>query len=426
MNENRMKIALLGNMNNNFFAACRHLRDQGIDAHLFLFDEFNHFKPEADTFKMDFRAYVHQLNWQKRDPIHNQFLANEISADLGDFDFIIGTYWAPAYLNLAAKKCDLFVPHGSDIKEFPFYTEPTIGYYKKLKRYLIYKLDSSARFGEDRARLFLATKQKVGIQQSSHIAEFGEDTEEMSKSIRELNVASKMIDYPIPMVYFQEYHNVFYQKSHHVCTHWSDIFLELRRNSDILIVHQTRHCWKQGRSTQKGNDTLLFGIAEFIRRQPNIRINLATMEYGPDVELSKQLVSELGIERNVHWFPQMLRKDLMFSLSLADIGAAKFQVNAITGGDIYEQLAMKLPILQHRIDEVFEKKYGELYPIMNANSPESIASHLEHYLSNKALYKAMGEKSHEWFKQHVIDRPIKKYIELIEQKAALLQKQVYL
>lgn len=418
-----MKVALLGNMNNNFFAACRHLRDRGIDAHLFLFDEFNHFRPEADTFNLDFRSYTHQLFWHKKNPIGNTSLPKEICADLREFDFIIGTYWAPAYLHLAGKQCDLFVPHGSDIKEFPFYSLPAISKWKKFKRFLIYRLDSAARFGEDRNKLFLAKKQRLGIQQSPHIAEFGEDTEEMLTSIEKLNVKPKMLDIPIPMVYFKEYHEVFYQNTRHVCTHWSDYFMELRKNSDILIVHQTRHCWKKGRSTQKGNDILLSGIAEFVKRQPQVRINLATMEYGPDVELSKQLIAELGISQQVHWFPQMLRKDLMFCLSLADIGAAKFRINAITGGDIYEQLAMKLPVLQHRDDNVFEKKYGKLYPIMNANTPEAVASYLEDYIANKNHYKEMGTQSHEWFKKNVIERPITKYIELIEQKAALLQKQ---
>ena len=48
-----MKIALLGNMNNNHFALLRYLRDVNIDAYLLLYIEDgkganSHFKPEND------------------------------------------------------------------------------------------------------------------------------------------------------------------------------------------------------------------------------------------------------------------------------------------------------------------------------------------------------------------------------------------
>lgn len=45
-----MRVALIGNMNNGNFAALRHLRDQGLDAHLLMYaDETAHFLPWHDT-----------------------------------------------------------------------------------------------------------------------------------------------------------------------------------------------------------------------------------------------------------------------------------------------------------------------------------------------------------------------------------------
>ena len=59
-----MKIALLGNMNNNHFAIARYLRDQGFDAHVLLFDdEYNHFLPSCDTYSLDYMSFCHQLSW---------------------------------------------------------------------------------------------------------------------------------------------------------------------------------------------------------------------------------------------------------------------------------------------------------------------------------------------------------------------------
>ena len=59
-----MKVALIGNMNNNFFSILRYLRDMNIDATLYLFkndgiDDASHFSCESDTFEIDkWRDYI--------------------------------------------------------------------------------------------------------------------------------------------------------------------------------------------------------------------------------------------------------------------------------------------------------------------------------------------------------------------------------
>ena len=61
-----MKIAILGNMNNNGFALMRYLRDLGADAHLVLFandgtGSLSHFVPNNDTFQLDqWLPFIHQ------------------------------------------------------------------------------------------------------------------------------------------------------------------------------------------------------------------------------------------------------------------------------------------------------------------------------------------------------------------------------
>ena len=46
----KIKVALIDNMNNNFFAMCRYLRDANIDAYLYtISSKDDHFLPQADT-----------------------------------------------------------------------------------------------------------------------------------------------------------------------------------------------------------------------------------------------------------------------------------------------------------------------------------------------------------------------------------------
>ncbi len=60
-----IKVALVDNMNNNFFAFARYLKDAGIDAHLYEIpnNSMDHFKPQADTFED-----VSKMKWIKQFP----------------------------------------------------------------------------------------------------------------------------------------------------------------------------------------------------------------------------------------------------------------------------------------------------------------------------------------------------------------------
>ena len=59
-----MKIALIGNMNNNFFSMLRYFRDLGMDATLFLFkNEQAHFLPKYDTWEIKkWEKYIIRTN----------------------------------------------------------------------------------------------------------------------------------------------------------------------------------------------------------------------------------------------------------------------------------------------------------------------------------------------------------------------------
>ena len=75
-----MKIACIGNMNNNMFCIVRYLRDMGYDANLFLLHEQDVFIPSADSFNDDYLAYTHQLDWY--DIWHWNISAKKIKKDL--------------------------------------------------------------------------------------------------------------------------------------------------------------------------------------------------------------------------------------------------------------------------------------------------------------------------------------------------------
>ena len=83
------RIALVGNMNNNFFAIARYLKDEGHNVHLFYRLGMDHFQPKADTFDLNYTSYCHEINWLKGSTFYT-IDEEAVKNDLQGFDIIIG------------------------------------------------------------------------------------------------------------------------------------------------------------------------------------------------------------------------------------------------------------------------------------------------------------------------------------------------
>ena len=138
-----MKIALIGNMNNNHFAMMRYFRDLAADAHLFLYEgdgvgSLEHFNPEDDTFNIEkWEMFIHQTKitnsfyqalpqpWKfffttlynlryailKKGGYIKYATNDYIKATLSGYDKIICNGYGPGILGLAKIKIDVFNPY---------------------------------------------------------------------------------------------------------------------------------------------------------------------------------------------------------------------------------------------------------------------------------------------------------------------------
>lgn len=420
-----MKIACIGNMNNNFFALTRFLRDKGYEADLLLMGEDEHFLPKADTFTEDYKTYTRQLNW-----IKNGFFCEqneEIKKDIQQYDFIIGCNYVPFFLNNINRQLDLFVPYGSDLYEVPFYNieKKYLKLLKKLddifknsffNKYFISKLLIKLRlnrFNQEFLNYCLAYGQRKGIEDSKNIFLFGANSD-FESILLKLRIKGAIHKVPILAVYTPLYNKVklsnYFVNSHH----YKD-FKKIRDEHDIIIFHHARHAWKNPPNiwTNKRNDILLNGFANFIKSNPKIKSCLITFEYGPEVTESKLLIKELCIENNVIWFPKMERKEIFIGITMADIGAVEFGMSWITGGVLFEFLSMGVPVMQFRNDKEHLNTLSELYPIIKSNNADEITESLKSYSENPEMYRKIGEQGRLWFEKYLIDNALNEYIKLI-------------
>lgn len=389
-----MKVACIGNMNNNMFALTRYLRDAGIDAHLLLFaNELEHFHPASDAVDLSFRQYSHQLTWGHRYEFSST-PKNLIQNDLRDYDVLIGCGTSPAYIFKAGRQLDIFVPYGGDLVSYPF-----------LRAVPPRKIVGHLQF---------VHAQRQGIRSANYIVMdkanriYERRYDQLQPKGERLAIAPPMVYLPL---YCPERISLLYDR-----THWTHEFMAIRQTFDLIVFHHARHCWMNVRKPDypKGNDYLIRGFAEFSKQHRSVRAGLVLFEYGKDVDKSRQLISSLGIQDKVRWFPRMGRKDLMVGLSLADWGTGEFAYNWTSCGTILETLAMAKPLLHFRDEHPRQVESSDQYPLANARSHDEIASHLTNYVTDRSYYETMGAAGRQWLQQHGVADPVSRIVSALK------------
>jgi hypothetical protein len=392
-----MKIALIGNMNNMFFTLTRYLRDAGYDAELLLLEnEYGHFLPDADTFANDYRQYVKTLSWGDRKKFRGT-RKTQIQSSLEMYDKIICCDVVPAFLHKAGLRADIFVPHGSDLFGYPF---------QNLRDYV--KLDLN--------QIHFAHMQLKGILDAKEIF-WGEKGNQLNRIIKKLGVEHKTRFVPVPMVYTPEYSDGKIQGIKDRSSIFP-LFQRLRSENDIIVFHHARQFWKfkarlpwnqkKVEYHYKGNDYLIRAFARFVKNNDTIHSVLILFEYGLDVSHSKKLISDLGIERYVRWFPIMPRKEILLGISMSDIGTGEYIGGWYSAGVVYENLALGKPLLHYcSLDD------QDLYPFINVKNEEEIFQALQNYNDDPERFKELGKRGAVWYQKNIVDVALNEYIRVL-------------
>lgn len=389
-----MRVALIGNMNNGNFAAMRHLRDLGLDAHLFMYsDEPAHFHPTRDTWHWErWQPFVHRL------PVSNGGLDAVIGRgsrwrrDLEGFDAYVANGFAPVLLARAGMTVDLFLPYAEGIE---FIIHHSLRWRRPL----------STAFSWVRKRMMeSALRRNTKRVATANLHEHSLDTFER------LGIEPLVL----PLL-------ALYPEDPPPGRTWPDAvspLVERMQRSSLVVFSHVSHIWKQlpvphfMGGVGKRNQWLIQGFASHVRRTGNRDALLCLFEYGTDVDASKALIGELGVGHQVVWFPVMSRREITGLLRHADVGGSEF-AGMYWGGCGWEFLAAGVPML-HQLDE--PERYGSdeepLAPFFNVRSPEDIASVLDRH-PREAL-KREGERARRWFDAHHGVALARRYVALLQ------------
>jgi glycosyltransferase involved in cell wall biosynthesis len=398
-----MKLALVDNMNNNFFALVRYFRDLGVDADLFLVHDSNlkHFAPDQDSWKD-----LSKASWIKTFPVNYHWKSyfsvgsnSLVRKSLLKYDKVIACGQAVGILYRAGIKVDIFIPYGSDLINLPFTKSmfsSKIGL-KDLSKYFIYS--------------YLAFLQRKGIVNATTI--ISNANWKVAQDALDI-LGREPVNLPRIMVYKEAIPQFVYDKFDWIKAH------------DFTVFSPTRHLWKTNaepmadfelRGGAKRNDKLIRAFSRIVNDKLYTSPLLIFCEYGPDVQFSKALIQELAIEKFVQWVPIMPRKELVVLASLSTVVADQFREGmcATSAGTTNEALAFGTPIVTNTDGAIYKADdpyFGS--PILEALSEDEIYQKLTLYATNPDEFKTIGENSEKWFDAHLAEGLAKTYLSILQ------------
>ncbi len=167
--------------------------------------------------------------------------------------------------------------------------------------------------------------------------------------------------------------------------------LKLKSDEDVLRVFMpTLHQWTSVREGHpgRGNDIFLRAVAKI--RQSGRKISVLLLERGEDVNATKKLISELGLESVVSWKREMTKKDLHEHMLASHVIANEFTFGA-PGTICLESMALGRPVLAYMNEWQLEQGM----PILNCRTESEIYEALLKCY-DRSFMVDLGRRSLKW------------------------------
>lgn len=199
--------------------------------------------------------------------------------------------------------------------------------------------------------------------------------------------------------------------------------VERMSSASLAVFHPTRlHLsvtQAERRAGQwKGNDRLLAGVAELVRRgHPDVVVVLPDIAGNRDVARARALVDELGIEAQVHWARPLdpggfTRPEMVSLYEAADVVADEFAAGWF-GFVALEGLAAGRPVISHLDERGMAALYPEGHPMLSCLEANEIADRLESLL-DPARRAELGNAGRRWVTEHHSpDGARRRYVEAV-------------
>lgn len=160
----------------------------------------------------------------------------------------------------------------------------------------------------------------------------------------------------------------------------------------FVIFHPSSHIWDV-----KGNDILLRGFSKFLKNFPNSI--LLCIDWGKDVEKSKELIKKLELENNVKFLNHLTSDELLYYYNMSDVVADQFIHHGI-GGVGMESFCCSKPLIVSCHENAYKNLHSQPPPVNHATTENEITSKLEE-LTDRKKRDQFGKMGLNWFHHYL-------------------------
>jgi hypothetical protein len=183
------------------------------------------------------------------------------------------------------------------------------------------------------------------------------------------------------------------------------------RADELLLLHPSNLDWgvtdPGPRASTKGNDRFLRALA-LVRGDLGRPVTVIMLERGPDRDLAKELVRELGLDKCVRWRQHLSRPDLFAAMREADLIVDQFDIGAL-GMIAWEAFNAGRPVLSYVQENSELLAYDVNSPVFNAHTVDEIAARLRD-AADPELLRERTERARGWARERSMDALLPRYL----------------
>ncbi|MGZ3725629.1 MAG: hypothetical protein ACXWQQ_07500 [Pseudobdellovibrio sp.] len=184
----------------------------------------------------------------------------------------------------------------------------------------------------------------------------------------------------------------------------------------FYVFGPARHQWDEnpavGWGMQKGNHFIIKAFAEFLKINPKSK--LIFVNFGIDIEKSKNLIRSLNIETSVIWIEPVEEVRLAKLMSDVDVVVDQFRLGAF-GAIPARVLFSKKPLITNYDEELHSWCFKEHPPFFRAKNSDEILFQLTKIYQDRAYRDDYVKRGYEWYlKYHSSEVILESHLEIYE------------
>jgi glycosyltransferase involved in cell wall biosynthesis len=409
-----MKVAFYGNVVNHFYQTAKALREHSeIDAHLYL-DARHHplSMPESDDpeLKDNYPHWIHKHSYLTASSVLMPW-RSALARELAQFDIIIVSTLGPIFAQFTNKPYCFFVTAGdSMITPFPIALQ-------------LRNIPLRIKLG----RVIASFWQRQGIRRATEI--WIQPFAPYVNGLKPLGIEQeRMLPIYFPLIINMEK----FKCDEKASDSQDENIRKIVNNYKFVLFHPSRILikadpWLKAVGEWKQNELLFQGFAKFLQQSQSKDSVLVMIDstLSPDLALAKEIIKDLGIEKNVLWIkpPRPMgftHDELIQFYSIADVVADDFGIGWF-GSIALETLSISRPLISYIDEQVMQRLYP-WHPILSAKSPDEIARHLMDLYTNTEYKSKIGNQGRQWIEEfHSTHNASKIYVKRIKEVAERLE-----